>query len=1332
MRRLVHISAKAIKYILLGLVLLIVTIVIFLNSNFVDSLIRKQIATRLSKALNRDVTVKDVAFNPFFLEVELKDFRIANDPRSPEVPFFAASDIYARVSWQSLLSGKLRISNVRVVRPELHVIFYIGGGNNWPKTSPKSGPKKKGGLNFVISRCVVEKMMVVFNNRRLPLDFSTNDLETHVQYDPIQNNYLASTNFQKGSFRIMNYEFWHFDLKSTYRIIGGRVSFERLFFLSPQSKFYMAGDMYNLKDPFFDFRFRSQIHLSHAKQMFRLNPEMSGVGTYKAVYKGTFTRFRMQGEGNFRNIIFYSLPIDQTKFDLEMTENWLNLSNIRAEMFGGSYKGNFNITPIKGKSIFKTDGSFEDWDGRRLGRFIRMTDMVLPVAASGNAILRWEEGHMKDMTGDFRFAMEPRGKSPYDLAVAAEESNFDNSLYRNTFYLPVRSETQFRIEGRQLRDLKSYMEMPNTKMDVAGTIDFSGKADLTVHSQSERIPEIDLLFHHLQSYFKKTSVSQQEFWKVRGKADFNGKLDATVWGPFQPRLSGEVFGRNIFYHGVSLDEVRSGVIFYRSRIDVLDATMVKGRATGNAQATFLLSDSKKGTVDQINLTGGIQNFPAEEIPHAFYRKLPVMGRVNATVSLKGALEDPEGQSDFEALNGELYGEKWDRASGTVLFFPNSLGLRNLKVHRNGGTAEVSGDLEYESKRYNVTFSAKGLPLQQLETLRKSGLEISGMASAKGNGQGTLSKPQLEGEITIQNLMYKAELYGEVKADVLLSQGALILDASGITRGVPSKLTARLELDGNLPYRAVFNIDKFPLEILIRAYAPSATSITGVVGGDFTLTGTLRPADVKSISGALDMIRMNLAGIQLDQARPLKVVLNNNVIQIQDSLLQGEHVTVGLTGTVHPKDSWKLDLNLSADIGLEILSQWDPDITANGTTTVKVAIGGNLKQPTLTGAMEIREGFFRHFSFPNSLTDIAALVTFRNQNVTLQSLTAKSSGGSLTAGGSATLKGYSLDTYRFDLYANEIRINYPEGLRSTVNAELHLQTQLRKNYLVGEIEVLQGVYTRSFEETPSLFNYARVPTFAALGGAPQPGKELELSIHIRSEANLMVRNNFANAVSSADLNLIGSLDNPVLIGRMEVHKGTVTFRDREYKIVRGALDFDNPYRTEPVLNFVAETRVREYTVTLTFSGTFDQIYHELSSDPPLPRDDIYALLGIGTTREAVQGVADVSALIAGQQISEFITSPITSPLEREFKKVFGLQRFQIDPVFVQTTQVATARITLQKELSSDFSITYSTNVFTAAEEIILLQYQLTDDVQITASKDEQSRYGIDVLVTKTFE
>ncbi len=153
-------------------------------------------------------------------------------------------------------------------------------------------------------------MVIVMNHLRIPLSFSVDQLEAFAEYDFKQKNYYATTDFKDGYLKIMNYEFWKFDMKAEYRVIGDRVSFEKLFLLSSKSKFYMAGEMYNLKHPFFDMHFRSRIDLTQTKKMFHFGPEMSGVGFYKADYKGTFETFRMQGTGDFKNFVFYSLPID--------------------------------------------------------------------------------------------------------------------------------------------------------------------------------------------------------------------------------------------------------------------------------------------------------------------------------------------------------------------------------------------------------------------------------------------------------------------------------------------------------------------------------------------------------------------------------------------------------------------------------------------------------------------------------------------------------------------------------------------------------------------------------------------------------------------------------------------------------------------------------------------------------------------------------------------------------------------------------------------------------------------------------------------------------------
>jgi len=518
MKRLLHFSAKTLKVILLSAFFLTLAVVIFLNSNFFDSYVRTQIQTRLAKIVKRQIRVESVAFNPFRLDVKLRNFWMENDPRSPDIPFFTAEEIYARVSWRQLLSGQIKVSEVRLVKPMMSIFMYEknrGGGNNWPKIDTQ--PKKKGKTRVEISKVDIDNMTVVFEQRRVPISFQTRDLEAFVEYDAVEKNHLVTTTFKDGFLKITNFELFQFDMDAVYRIVSGRILFQKLHFLSTRTKFFMAGEMSNLKDPLFDMRFRSIINLEQTRQMFRFGPEMAGTGRFRATYKGTFGNFRMQGDGNFQNFTFYSLPIQAARFDLDMNDLQLKVQNIRADMFKGQYLGTFSIGPLKGNSVFRADGILKNWDGIALGQYVRMKDMLMPVLVSGKTAIRWEESSgAKNMTGDFHLEMEPKHGIPYDLVSEAEATKFDNSLYKKPFYMPFTAETEFRISGRKLRDLKTNFRSPYTAIDLDGTIDFSGQADLNLRTSSQKIPEMDLLFHYLQSYFRGTPASQQEFWGVLG------------------------------------------------------------------------------------------------------------------------------------------------------------------------------------------------------------------------------------------------------------------------------------------------------------------------------------------------------------------------------------------------------------------------------------------------------------------------------------------------------------------------------------------------------------------------------------------------------------------------------------------------------------------------------------------------------------------------------------------------------------------------------------------------------------------------------------------------
>ena len=273
------------------------------------------------------------------------------------------------------------------------------------------------------------------------------------------------------------------------------------------------------------------------------------------------------------------------------------------------------------------------------------------------------------------------------------------------------------------------------------------------------------------------------------------------------------------------------------------------------------------------------------------------------------------------------------------------------------------------------------------------------------------------------------------------------------------------------------------------------------------------------------------------------------------------------------------------------------------------------------------------------------------------------GGRLTIEGQAAYPGGRLTSYDIRPTGRGLALRYPEGLRSLLDAELRLFGDAGKQWITGTIDVRQALYTKRYDVASELLGARRVlplPEAASL----EEGAQLDL--RVRAPGTVRIDNNLATLAASADLAIQGTTRAPVVTGRAEIERGRLFFQGRTYVIQRGALDFVNPQRLDPLFDIEAETRIRSYRVTLRVSGTLERVTPTLTSDPPLSSLQILALLAGQDESEvanltqaearANQGnlAAAGAATLAAGRLSESVG------LEREAERLFGLNRFSIDP------------------------------------------------------------------------
>jgi len=95
-----------------------------------------------------------------------------------------------------------------------------------------------------------------------------------------------------------------------------------------------------------------------------------------------------------------------------------------------------------------------------------------------------------------------------------------------------------------------------------------------------------------------------------------------------------------------------------------------------------------------------------------------------------------------------------------------------------------------------------------------------------------------------------------------------------------------------------------------------------------------------------------------------------------------------------------------------------------------------------------------------------------------------------------------------------------------------------------------------------------------------------------------------------LKITGSSDEPTIVGSLSSIRGKVDFLNKRFDIVRGNITFYGGSPPMPNVDIVAESKATDITATIAFTGPASDPKMVLSSDPPLPSDEVLSKLLFG--------------------------------------------------------------------------------------------------------------------------
>jgi translocation and assembly module TamB len=326
------------------------------------------------------------------------------------------------------------------------------------------------------------------------------------------------------------------------------------------------------------------------------------------------------------------------------------------------------------------------------------------------------------------------------------------------------------------------------------------------------------------------------------------------------------------------------------------------------------------------------------------------------------------------------------------------------------------------------------------------------------------------------------------------------------------------------------------------------------------------------------------------------------------------------------------------------------------------------------------------------------------------------------------------------------------MRSVVDADLSLRGPTTAPVLSGLVTVKSATWAQQFDTSGGLFNLTGGgDTIPAIEGSlsDAAANQLLLDVRILAPSTLRIENAQSRIVASADLNLRGTFEQPLLLGRADIERGEVRFEGRRYFVTRGNLDFTNPDRIQPFFDVEAETRVRvpgqTYRVTLRMAGTTERLQPEFTSDPPLPPLEILTMLFSDTTPSgdvelaAQQRPNEREQRLLEARATRALTGTLSAEVGKVVQQTFGVDSFQITPLLVDPYQQSarlnvnpSARVTIGKRISDRIYLTYARSLSSSTrDEIILLEFDQSETLAWVLSQNEDRTYALEVRKRHAF-
>jgi translocation and assembly module TamB len=1323
-----------------GLLMMVAAGLWYSTTDGFQAYVRQRVVAALERETGGRVELGAYHTIPLHLQVEIRDLTIHGLEAPDQVPLVHVDSVVARIKVISLLQTQFGFDSLVLNHPVIHWIVYPDGSTNQPEPKvPRTSttPPLETVFSLNINQFAVHRGEFLWNDERVPFDIDAQNLSADMTYSFLRRRYDSHVVIGRVETALPGMQPFAWTAAAQFSLGRRSLTIGSLTWDSERSHVDFRGLLRDFRNPSVQGTYSAQLNVAEAAAILRFPQFRQGSLVLEGNGAWSAADFSASGKISLKDVEYRDPQINlrdaTVTSDFTFDPRTLKLQRAQARVLGGSVTGDAEISnwlaltappptsPGKNKQLEKP-GKPEESKGLI---HLRVRDITASAVAAafggarhfdrlnldgvteGTVDVRWR-GLPRNLETEFALNLTPPPRAAANhLPITAHARGIyrpaADELELAQFDVATRS-TQLRASGRlaensalqisaassdvsELQPLIAALGGPDPlPVDVQGNFNFTGNAGGRLHS---------------------TALA--------------GRVQLTDFFTIIPPTSGAPEHR-VHWDGLSGDLQLSSrsIALRRASAQHDDTTLHFDLSAVLAQWTFAPDSPFTARVD-------LQNADLAELVALAGYHYPVSGRANALVQASGTRAQPHADGHVHLSDAVVYGEPLEQFDSDVHWTGQDANLNNIQVVSRD--ARASGGLTYTpaTRGFRVNLQGSNFDLQRIPQLERSRILVEGRADFSLQGGGTPDEPAVNGKIVVRDLSFDHERAGDLTINAVTQGEMMKVEAHSAFERAVLNLDGSVRLRSDFPADLTLDFDHLDADALLHTYLHGRITGHSSVAGRIQGHGPLRNPREFSATAEITGLSTDISHVKIANQDPIRLTLADETLRIEQLHLVGQGTDFTAHGTALLTGSRDLDLASQGHIDLSLLQTFDADMSSSGAVDVTLAVNGPLASPQLQGRVNVEHGALNYAGLPSGLSDMNGSLLFNQNRLQIESLTAHSGGGTLTLTGQATAYAGQIS---FDVSAigQDIRLRYPPGVSSTASAELRFSGTPDNSTLAGNVTINKLAITPGFDFASYTSNGSQS---VVVPPPTSPLYRIKLDVHVLTASDLQMQTAIARLSGSADLRVRGSAARPAVLGRIDVLEGEISFNGAKYHLERGEVLFTSPVSIQPVLDLQATTRVRDYDITVSVNGAADkQLNIKYRSDPPLSDADIIALLAVGQTREesaqlAQSGGGGFSQTASNMILSEAINATVSNRVQR----LFGISKIKIDPqgLSTETNPTRGAQVTIEQQISNDFTLTYSQNVAQASQQIIQGEYYIRRNVSLVGTRDQNGVISFDVKI-----